>query len=231
MSKKWLLGACGALLAGSLFASTAKAGLLIDLQLTQIADLSSGDMTLANPLSLDQWNTLHGLSGAQAATAKFAPILSDHQAMFFNVVATVTGSDTSSKNDAVWWLSGALQSTSTGSKAAKGGFVPTGDSADWAGGGFFALGNYAKNGSSNGQLTNLAPADGNLDFGNVVGTEFTKDGMMVSTSGDSPAIYDTYTKALGGDPFSPTGVWLPGTRTSGRPQQSVPLPRAKAASR
>jgi len=107
MSKKWLLGACGALLAGSLVASTAKASLVVTLTVTGIADgvplADTGTFNATtNPTALrtlSAWNTAHSLTGTAAATATNIPVLAPSQTMRVIVTAQINGADAYPQND------------------------------------------------------------------------------------------------------------------------------------
>jgi hypothetical protein len=115
MSKKWLLGACGALLAGSLFVSTAKASLVVTLTVSGIADggVPASDTAAYNATTnphgfrtLAAWNTAHALTGTAGATATNIPVLAANQTMRVIVTAQVNGADQYPNNDGLVSLLG-----------------------------------------------------------------------------------------------------------------------------
>lgn len=128
MSKKWLLGACGALLAGSLAASTAQASFLLDFQVTGIADTATPAaadfkvLTGVNPAT--NWNLIHNLTGTGVATAKFVPVLAANQTVKVSIFATVLGSNGYCYDDGLAYVVGNIVTNAqTGAGAGTGSFA------------------------------------------------------------------------------------------------------------
>lgn len=185
MSKKWLLGACGALLAGSLFASTAQASLTVSLSLSGIWSTGDAGTTFK---TVSAWNTAHsaaitaaGLTPAAATNATYpggyVPNIigfsgTTAQMIRFDIFATIVGADTAPDNEALQYLAGNLvTSVRTGSAVG-------GTSGGQFGGGATAVpgavtGIYASPynaaGSQNGSV--FTAADGNSNLGSATFNE------------------------------------------------------------
>lgn len=155
-SKKWLLGACGGVVASLLAVNTASASLEIDLRVVSVT--GSGTVngnTVMNPAVGDVVN--------------------------IGIFADVRGANTTSTNDGFQSLQGSLKMTGSTSDI-KGTITPTGDALNFDndgnplpgpalfGVGLFTLptafnNSFADNGTTNGTAQDLNPKDGNIDYG------------------------------------------------------------------
>jgi len=170
MKKKWLLGACGALLAGGLFASTASAGLTVQLQLTGVRN--TGTVAFS---TVAAWNTANASAIATAglgtanATTNFVPVILAGQQIRFDIWATITGTDADPSNEALQYVAGNLVTRVGAGQtrgATTGGSFLGGPSGTTGTGGLIGQAPYNATGTSNG-TTFLGP-DGNTQAGSDV---------------------------------------------------------------
>jgi len=190
LKKKWLLGACGALLAGGLFASTASASLTVSLTLTGLWATGDAGTTFK---TVTAWNTAHATQmtaagfGTQQASAGsvtykgvtypngFVPNIIGFgttpvtaEMLRFDIFATITGHDTAPDNEALQYLAGNLVtsinpgSAAIGKGGTTGGLFGGGATAVPGAAATIAAAPYAGAGTQNGNVFTGADQNSNL---------------------------------------------------------------------
>lgn len=141
LSKKWLLGACGGVLAGALAVNSANAGLVIDLRIV-------------------------GINGAPAGNDK-AAVVHLNDVVSINIFSVTRGANATSSNDGFQSLQGSLKAVAgqAGGAFLGGVFMPTGIDGDGEPTGLIGTSPFGDNGAVNGKLQDLNPKDGNPDLG------------------------------------------------------------------
>lgn len=194
LSKKWLLGACGGVVA-SLAVSAAHASLRIDTTLRSIDGITNP----ANAALNGAWD--------QAANSVNLTLLGGNNHTFsVDIVVLARGGDTST-NERLQSVIGSLQAANglVGLRAAHGTFTPRGSFAkfleddegnpipDPTGGQYFGLDPFNKSGTQNGQPaldpidvvpSDLLPLDGNLDYGSDPNNELGTGDLVAIRGSD-----------------------------------------------
>lgn len=196
MSKKWLLGVCGAVLAGGLAASTANAALVVKMGAIG----------------------LNGTDFVDPGTGNFVPVqdlgnLKGGDQVKIGIFATVTQSSTNQANAGLWWVIGSVATNGTG---ALGQIAPNGDIIAGGTDQLIAFSPYNAAGAQNGLFVKNAAGDVTT-IGHPAPTEDPSD-LLVIFGPPGGAFYDPI--KFGTKTF-PNPAWL---SEQGMPGNGINVP-------